>query len=114
MVDPYARPASADATPRAIFAFRVYAAAMALVSGAAMGLGAWKAPASDLRAPMLAAFGLLAIFYAGVIFVPRTPWGWTLALFAIALGVPSFAIVVALPLALAWRSPLVKAAFRRL
>lgn len=114
MADPYARPASADATPRAIFVFRVYAAVMALVSGAATGLGAWRLPPGDLRAPMLAAFGLLAVFYVGATFAPRTPWGWTLALFAIALGVPSFAIVVALPLALAWRSPLVKAAFRRL
>lgn len=114
MADPYARPASADATPRAIFAFRVYASAMAILHGAATGLGAWKVPEGELRTPMLVALGLLALFYLGVAFVPRTPWGWTLALVAIALGVPGLAIVVALPLALAWRSPVVKAAFRRL
>lgn len=112
--DPYARPASADATPRAIFAFRIYAGAMAFVCGASLVLVAWRAPDGGLRLPMLAAFGALALLYGAAAFVPRTPWGWSLALVAIALGLPSLAIVVALPLALAWRSPLVKAAFRRI
>ena len=113
--DPYARPASTDATPNAILLFRFYAVGMAVIHGASVVGFAAIVPTGDaLRVPILVGLSLLAAFHLFAAFVPRAPWGWTVALVAIALGLPTVTVVVALLLLLAWRGPLVKAAFRRL
>lgn len=72
------------------------------------------APRTSSSIAVAIAAGAVAIFFAGAALVPRTPWGWLVALVAIALGLPSCAIVVAVPLAVRWQSPVLKAAFRRL
>lgn len=57
--------------------------------------------------------GTLAAFYLLAALVPLRPWGWTLALVAIAFAVPSVAIIAALPLLFMWTKPTTKAAFGR-
>jgi hypothetical protein len=97
----YAAPQSrADARPTVIFWFRVYALTLAVLYTA----GAW------LATPMLAA---LAVFYAVAALLPLRPWAWTVALLAIAIGLPSVTIVVALPLLRVWRDPITRAAYGR-
>jgi hypothetical protein len=72
------------------------------------------AVAFDLHSFALAAVtATLAVFFAAAAAVPRAPWGWTVGLVAIALGVPTCAIVFAVPLVVKWQSPIVRAAFRR-
>lgn len=90
-----------DARPAVIFWFRVHALTMALLYAA----GAWLATPG---------IGALAVLYAASAFVPRKPWGWSVALVAIAFGVPSVTIVVALPLLVGWMKPTTKAAFGRM
>jgi hypothetical protein len=78
----------------------VYAVTMAVLYGAA----------AYLVFPHLVA---LAVFYAGASLLPLRRWAWTVALLAIAFGVPSFTIIVALPLLRAWLAPVTRAAFGR-
>jgi len=126
----YAAPGTAvDARPVVIFWYRVYAAVMAIASFAALVLGsmfAYAATEQPVYGPdagagvhlasivlVLLAAALTALFVCAT-FVPYRPWGWSLALVAIAMGLTSAAIVVALPLLLAWLKPTTKAAFARL
>lgn len=90
----------ADARPPVITWFRVYAVTMALLWAGA----AWVA------SPLLVT---LAVFYAGASLLPLRRWSWTVALVAIAFGIPSVTIVVALPLLRAWLGPVTRAAFGR-
>ena len=55
----------------------------------------------------------LAVFYAVSTLLPLRRWAWTVALVAIAFGIPSITIVVALPLLRAWLAPVTRAAFGR-
>jgi hypothetical protein len=55
----------------------------------------------------------LAVFYAGSSLLPLRRWAWPVALVAIAFGIPSITIVVALPLLRAWLAPVTRAAFGR-
>jgi hypothetical protein len=97
----YEAPATrGDARPSVIVWFRVYAVTMAVLWAAA----AWAAT------PALA---ILAVFYAGSSLLPLRRWAWTVALVAIAIGLPSITIVVALPLLRAWFAPVTRAAFGR-
>ena len=57
---------------------------------------------------------LLGAFYLFAALLPLRPWAWSVGLVAIAFGVPSVTIVVALPLLLAWTKPTTKAAYGRL
>lgn len=57
--------------------------------------------------------GFAAIFAVGV-FVPFKPWGWTVGLIAICLGLSSCTVVAAVPLLIFWLKPQTKAAFGRL
>ncbi|MBX3189723.1 MAG: hypothetical protein KF819_22045 [Labilithrix sp.] len=116
-----------DPRPRAIFWYRVYAGFMAIFSMASLGLaivmlqkahdllyGAGPAIGPLELAIMVAIASALALFYVVATFVPFKPWGWTLALAAIALGAAGCTIFIALPLLLQWTKPTVKAAFGRL
>jgi hypothetical protein len=106
---PYEPPAArADARPAVILWFRVYAALMAVAYLTVGGVGV------AMHATAMAAIGaLLAGVYAVAVFVPFRPWGWTLALVAIGLGLASAAVLVAVPLLIHWRRPMTKAAFAR-
>ena len=66
--------------------------------------------AAYLVSPALAT---LAVFYAATSLLPLRRWAWTVALVAIAIGIPSVTIVVALPLLRAWLGPVTRAAFGR-
>ena len=133
---PYAPPEhGGGARPAVILFYRVYAAFVALgwlalmvssaffyasVRGTALFDPATGATIAGGAGEETVAIVLIAtgaagfLFYAFAAAVPFKPWGWTLALVAIALGALGLTIVVAIPLLLKWRSPLVKAAFRRL
>lgn len=58
--------------------------------------------------------GPLALLFAVAAFIPYKPWGWSLGLLAIVLGLASFAVPFAIPLFILWFRPRVKAAFARL
>ena len=97
----YEAPATrADARPAVILWFRVYAFTMVALYGAA----AWMATP---------ALGALAFFYLVAGLLPVRPYAWTVGLVAIAVGIPSITIVVALPLLRAWRNPITRAAYGR-
>lgn len=107
---PYAPPAArGDARPAVIRWFRVYAGSLAVVylvlGGAGIAAGS---------AALGVAGVLLALVHGGAAFVPFKPWGWTVALVILALGLASGAFLLALPLLVQWFKPLTKAAFARL
>ena len=114
MSEPYAPPGTRDATPAAIAWFRGYAALMAVGYATLAVLGGALREATPLGPGVTAAAAALALFFAVAVFAPRKPWGWTLGVVAIAVGVAGCAVVVAAPLLVAWTRPTVKAAFRRL
>lgn len=70
--------------------------------------------AGDAAYVMMMASALLVPLFGVATFVPYKPWGWTVGLVAIALGLTSAGIVFALPLMAFWFKPTVKAAFARL
>jgi hypothetical protein len=111
MASPYAPPSSPiDARPAAIGWYRAYAAGSAVVY---LVLGIFVLVARG--SPILAGVALsLAVFFAGAAMIRYTPRGWTIGLVAIALGLAGFGILFALPLAMQWNKPVLKAAFRRL
>lgn len=128
--DPYAAPAShRDARPAVIVWFRVYAAVMMLASLGMLGLAilmgyaatrpevaldpnAAGAPLVAIVLTLLAT--ALAVLYGVAIFVPFKPWGWTIGLVAIGLGLAGGSVIFAIPLLVFWVKPEVKAAFARL
>jgi hypothetical protein len=75
-----------------------------------MTMAALWATAAYAASPWLL---LLAMFYAGASLLPLRRWAWTIALVAIAFGIPSVTIVVAIPLLRAWLAPVTRAAFGR-
>lgn len=126
--DPYAPPSQGgDARPAVITWFRVYAAVLSLLFLALLGVLGFLVYARtqtkvygdtggfDAFLPIFTVltFGML-VLYVVSIFVPMKPWGWTLGLVAIVLGLSSIWIVVAIPLLLKWLDPRTKAAFGRL
>ncbi len=62
--------------------------------------------------------GLLVVGFAALhavaAFVPYKPWGWTVGLLAICLGLSSCTALAAVPLLVFWLKPETKAAFGRL
>jgi hypothetical protein len=91
-----------------IKAFRAYAIVLALVWTAASIAVAIRAPGV-----VIVPAAALAILHGVAAFVPFRPWGWTLAFVTLGFGIASFAFVLALPLAIAWNRPIVRAAFGR-
>ncbi len=130
MMRPYEPPEyETDARPAVILWYRVYAAFTTLLS---LGLVAFvvmlarattdpqvavQAGSSEAHATILLYLILTVastIFFAVATFVPYRPWGWTIGLIAIALGLSSVLILFAIPLMVYWLRPLTKAAFGRL
>jgi hypothetical protein len=131
--EPYAPPGAdsygRDARPAVILWFRIYAAVMMLASLAMLGLAVLMGyeatrpevalSANAAGAPLVAivlaliAAALVAL-YGVATFVPFRPWGWSLGLVAIGLGLAGGSILFAIPLLVFWLKPEVKAAFARL
>jgi hypothetical protein len=107
---PYEPPAFArDARPAVIRWYRFYAAMMALVS-----LGG--AVAFSINDHVVAGGVAVAVgaFFGIATFVPFRPWGWTMGLVAIGLGLAGGTALFAIPLLVFWVKPTAKAAFARL
>jgi hypothetical protein len=112
MTSPYAPPESgAPKTMLVVHAYRAYAALM-FVYYLALAITFGFFVESGLAMPI--ASGVFAVVYAAAFVAPRAPWGWTLGLVAIGVGMASVWIVFAIPLLIAWLRPATKAAFRRL
>ena len=131
--EPYAPPSpdsyGRDARPRVILWFRLYAAVMMLASLGLLGVtllmgyaatrpevaldpSAAGAPLVAIVLTLLAA--ALVVLYGVATFVPFKPWGWSLGLVAIGLGLAGGSAIFAIPLLVFWLKPQVKAAFARL
>jgi hypothetical protein len=127
---PYEPPSSEDydARPRVILWYRVYTALMTLLSLGFLGFAAlvgWAAAqpsvalargTADAQLSAIVMFmlaGALVALFGTATFIPYKPWGWTLGLVAIGLGLAGGTIIVAIPLLIHWNKPGVKAAFAR-
>lgn len=113
----YAPPESGGRLPPAVVLFRVYAALMAVAYGAVAAalVSADGAERVGMDVVYLVAVVpvVLAIAHALAAFVPREPWGWTLGVIVLAVGLPSCGIALAFPLLVFWLRPECRAAFRR-
>ncbi|MBX3221201.1 MAG: hypothetical protein KF795_11830 [Labilithrix sp.] len=109
--------------PAVITWFRVYAATTVLLYVGM--LVAWLAVAANGPAMggaelalVLLIFGVVVLLFGGLFavaaMVPYKPWGWTVGLVAICLGLTSCMAVAAIPLLIYWMKPETKAAFGRL
>jgi hypothetical protein len=130
--EPYAPPSRdsdrRDARPAVILWFRIYSAVMMLVSLGFLGLAVLmgyaatrpevaidaNAAGAPLAAIVLALMSAaLVALYGVATFVPFKPWGWTVGLVAIALGLAGGSVIFAIPLLVHWLKPQVRAAFAR-
>lgn len=130
--EPYAPPGpdsyGRDARPSVILWFRIYAAVMLIASLAILGLalmmgyaatqpevaldpGAASAPIVAIVTTLLAT--ALVVLYGVAMCVPFRPWGWSVGLVAIGLGLIGGSALFAIPLLVYWLKPNVKAAFAR-
>lgn len=118
-----------DARPAVILWYRIYCAFTMLLSLGVLAFGvtlarvtadpevAVRPGAADTQLMVLLLLLLsvaLILFYAVATFVPYRPWGWTVGIIAIGLGLSSAMIVFAIPLLVYWLRPLTRAAFGRL
>ncbi len=122
----YEPPTIERGRPAVITWFRVYAATTVVVYAIAfLALCQFLTPAVPNEAyPTVAesttvlVLGLLLVAFSGLFavaaLVPYKPWGWTVALIAICLGLSSCSAIAALPLLIYWMKPATKAAFGRL
>lgn len=119
----YEPPPSQHGRPAVITWFRVYAVVTLLLYMLFVGL--WMFVSSGApgthrpeEALVLLVLGMLMLlcggFYVVAAMVPFKPWGWTLGLIAICLGLSSCMVVAAVPLLIFWLKPETKAAFGRL
>ncbi|MDB4934518.1 MAG: hypothetical protein JWP87_1490 [Labilithrix sp.] len=116
--EPYEPPAPyRDARPAVIVWFRLYAAVMALGSLSLVAFAAWSA-LTGASAEATAVVGVvscgLAALYGVAAFVPFRPWGWTVGMVAIGVGLVGGGAIFAVPLLIFWVRPVVKAAFGRM
>jgi hypothetical protein len=129
---PYAPPGpdshGRDARPSVILWFRIYAAVMLVASLAILGLALMMGYAATrpevaldpgaAGAPLVAivttlfATALVALYGVATL-VPFRPWGWSVGLIAIGLGLVGGSAIFAIPLLVYWLKPDVKAAFAR-
>lgn len=104
--------------------YRLYAAATALLFMAVAAVfptllaidpsASQRHDGDALAAWLLGVMGALgAIFYGVAAAAPVKPWGWTLGLVAICLGLTGCTAVLAVPLLVFWMKPEVKSAFGR-
>lgn len=120
-MSPYGAPAAAAPTrPAAIFWYRVFAfcagllyVSLAVIGAVVSGGIAGRANHELVLLSLLCALPAL-VFYGVAARVPYKPWGWTYALVAIALGLPTILAPASVALLVFWNRPVVKAAFRRL
>mgnify|MGYP001476109940 CR=1 FL=1 len=118
----YEPPASQRGRPAVIMWFRVYAVATLLLYVSFVGLWVSLSSGGPGHRPgealILLVVGMLMLvcggFYAIAAMVPFKPWGWTVGLIAICLGLSSCMAVAAIPLLIFWMKPETKAAFGRL
>jgi hypothetical protein len=120
-VSPYGAPAAAAPTrPSAILWYRVFAVSagllyvfLAVVAAVVSGGIAGRDDHELVLISVMCALPAL-VFYGVAAAVPYKPWGWTYALVAIALGLPTILAPASVVLLVFWNRPLVKAAFGRL
>jgi hypothetical protein len=115
--------------PAVIMWYRVYASVTLLLyvgflvlwmvmSNAAFSSATPNAQTAQASALMMLIVILVTLFfgffYVIAALVPYKPWGWTVGLIAICLGISSCMLVAAIPLLIYWMKPETKAAFGRL
>jgi CHASE2 domain-containing sensor protein len=121
----YQPPTTMGGRPAVITWFRVYAWTTLVFIGLIGVLAAWQylAPSGPTAGPprsVVILFGLVIVtlafgsFHAVAATVPYRPWGWTVGLIAICLGLGGCAMFAAIPLLVFWLKPETKAAFGRL
>ena len=122
----YAPPKRAGGRPVVILWLRIYAVMTLVVYGSLLALWMrltqlhamhdWGAELAG--SATLWCVGISALLVGGVFavtaMVPYKPWGWTVALIAICLGLFGFMALAAIPLLVFWLKPETKAAFGRL
>jgi hypothetical protein len=122
--EPYAPPGPQRGRPAVITWFRIYSATMAAFYVGFLALWQFLTPTGpryEARAGtelgILLGLGFVVLVFGGFHVVaaaaPYKPWGWTIALVAICLGLTS-CMFVAIPLLIYWLKPETKAAFGRL
>ncbi|MBX3198026.1 MAG: hypothetical protein KF894_07760 [Labilithrix sp.] len=125
----YEPPGFSRGRPAVITWYRVYAASVLALYVGFFALWQTLVPAGPEEAaadfqPTLAGsvtvaalglvgLGLGSLFAVGAL-VPYKPWGWTVGLIVICLGLSSCTAVAAIPLLIHWMKPQTKAAFGRL
>jgi hypothetical protein len=119
--DPYAPPARSRGRPSVITWFRAYAAVTALLYPGFLGAWLSLAPRGDAAQGQLGVLLVVILvglaccgFFTVAAMAPYKPWGWTVSLIAICLGLSSCMAPFAIPLLVFWMKPETKAAFRRL
>lgn len=127
--EPYVPPGFAGRRPAAIVWYRIYAASVVVLyvgffvlwqlfvplgpNTAPQRVG-WTAEGTMAVVALLSVVAAFAGFFVLAALVPHKPWGWTVGLIAICLGLSSCFIVVTVPLLVFWLKPETKAAFGRL
>ena len=116
----YEPPSTKRGRPAVITWFRVYAAtALAMYVGffvlwqflTPSGAGEVQAAAAPTFAGVVtvAVLGLVVLAFAGLfavsVIVPYRPWGWTVGLVAICLGLSSCMVLASVPLLIYWMKP---------
>ena len=123
----YEPPPSQRGRPAVITWFRVYAATtLVLYLVGFLALWQFLTPAGPHEPPHVTPAGVLTEIIVGLVvlgfvslhavaaLVPYKPWGWTVGLVAICLGLSSCMALAAVPLLIFWMKPEAKAAFGRL
>ena len=115
---PYEPPGATGRRPAVIALYRAFSASTSLMClGATLfAWSMWPLPdeTGDAKIVLVLvgfAFAVGTVLYGLGAVVPFQPWGWSLGLLLICLGLPTAAIFVAIPLLVFWLRPHTKAAF---
>jgi hypothetical protein len=125
----YTPPSTVRGRPAVIGYFRIYAITTIFLFAAFLVVWQYLTPAAPNEVPTeihptlrgaltVIAMGTVALawvclFVVGA-FVPYKPWGWTVGLIVLCLGLSSCTAIAAIPLLIYWMKPETKAAFGRL
>jgi hypothetical protein len=126
--EPYAPPGFEGRRPAFIRWYRLYAASVVVLYVGFFLLWQLFTSSGPNAAPqevgwtvegtmMVVALSMVVAFsgfFVLAALVPYKPWGWTIGLIAICLGLSSCLMVAAVPLLIFWLKPETKAAFGRL
>jgi hypothetical protein len=119
----YEPPSTGRGRPAVITWFRVYAATTVLLYTVVVTGWLWLAASGPgthgpEQALILLVVGLAVLLFGGFFalaaLVPYRPWGWTVGLVAICLGLSSCMALASIPLLIFWLKPETKATFGRL